>query len=145
MTSTHPSAVLVDTSALFALLDADDENHRAAVTIFEDLVTHRLRSEARYVTHSFAIVESIALVQNRLGLDAVRDLVDDIVPLLDIEWVGPDLHDQATTSLLAAGRRTVSLVDWTSFVLMRREGIDTAFAYDADFEQQGFRLLEPTA
>jgi hypothetical protein len=33
----------------------------------------------------------------------------------------------------------VSLVDHASFVVMRASGIDVAFAYDTDFEAQGFR------
>lgn len=136
--------MLVDTSGLFAVLSANDANHRRAATLFEELVDRRLRDEARYVTHSSVVVESTALVQGRLGLGAVRDLVDDILPLLEIEWVGPDLHRQATTALLAANQRSVSLVDWTSFVLMRRDGIDVAFAFDEDFEKQGFELLEPS-
>jgi predicted nucleic acid-binding protein len=41
-------------------------------------------------------------------------------------------------ALLAAATSDVSLVDWTSFELMRRKGIETALAFD-DFERQGFR------
>lgn len=41
--------------------------------------------------------------------------------------------------MLAAGRR-VSLVDWTSFLVMRRRGITTAFAFDADFAAEGFQV-----
>jgi predicted nucleic acid-binding protein len=31
-------------------------------------------------------------------------------------------------------------VDWTSFLFMRREGIEVAFAVDQDFVAQGFRV-----
>ena len=34
--------------------------------------------------------------------------------------------------MLAAGVRDVSLVDWTSFELMRRLGVAEAFAFDDD-------------
>jgi predicted nucleic acid-binding protein len=37
--------------------------------------------------------------------------------------------------------RQVSLVDWTSFVLMRRRGTSEAFAFDDDFTRQGFTLF----
>jgi len=40
--------------------------------------------------------------------------------------------------MLAAGRRDVSLVDWTSFELMRQRGVDHAFAFDVDLDDQGF-------
>ena len=35
-------------------------------------------------------------------------------------------------------RRDVSLVDWTSFELMRELGVVQAFAFDDDFASQGF-------
>jgi predicted nucleic acid-binding protein len=52
------------------------------------------------------------------------------------------LHAAATAALLAAGLREVSLVDWTSFELMRRLGATQAFAFD-DFARQGFATLPP--
>jgi predicted nucleic acid-binding protein len=33
------------------------------------------------------------------------------------------------------------LVDWTSFLVMRRLGIDRAFTFDPDFTAQGFRVV----
>ena len=44
-----------------------------------------------------------------------------------------------------AGRRRLSLVDCTSFEIMRRHGITAALSLDADFAQQGFRLLPPVS
>jgi predicted nucleic acid-binding protein len=55
--------------------------------------------------------------------------------------VDPDLHDRAISAMLAARRRDVSLVDWTSFELMRHHGIKSAFAFDSDFTDQGFSVL----
>jgi predicted nucleic acid-binding protein len=45
------------------------------------------------------------------------------------------------TASLAAPRRRVSLVDWASFELMRRRGIERAFAFDRDFSTQGFEIV----
>jgi len=39
-------------------------------------------------------------------------------------------------------RRGLSLVDCASFVVMRRYGIEEAFAFDEDFEKEGFRLYQ---
>ena len=44
-------------------------------------------------------------------------------------------------ALLAAGRRTVSLVDWVSFLVMRRHGVRRAFTFDQDFAVEGFEVL----
>ena len=51
------------------------------------------------------------------------------------------MHRAATSAFLAAGRRSQSLVDWVSFELMRRRGIDTAFAFDRDFVAEGFQTI----
>lgn len=77
-------------------------------------------------------------MQRRLGLDAVRLLVRDIVPLLEVEWVREDTHEAAVAVLMAANRRGLSLVDCASFDTMRRRGLTQAFAFDHHFVEQGF-------
>lgn len=53
-------------------------------------------------------------------------------------WITEEDHRGGVQALLAAGRRELSLVDCTSFLVMRRLGLRAAFAFDADFEDQGF-------
>jgi uncharacterized protein len=127
----------VDSSALFAVLDSDDVNNDRATTTFASLGSRR----ESLITHSYVALETTALVQRRLGLDAVRTLLDDLLPTVVVHWVDERLHRAATAALLAAARRDVSLVDWTSFELMRRTGTTRAFSFDADFEAQGFELV----
>ncbi|MFN8188076.1 MAG: PIN domain-containing protein [Gaiellales bacterium] len=131
-------SVFVDTSALYAVLDRDDRNHAAAA----ETLTALLDGET-LVTHGYAVVEATALVQRRLGMEAVRSLADDLLPALELVFVDESLHRAAVASLLACGARDVSLVDWTSFELMRRLAIAEAFAFDDDFARQGFTLLPP--
>lgn len=129
----------IDTSGLYAVLDAADANHAVAARRFA-LVLDRLADDPfGALTHSGVITEITALVQRRLGIDATRHLLDDVLPLLDTVWVDARLHALASTALIAAGQRHVSLVDATSFVVMRERGLTTAFAFDDDFERHGFR------
>jgi predicted nucleic acid-binding protein len=130
--------VFVDTSGLYAALDASDANHAAAAGAFSRLLDRLGSDPFAAVTHSGVITEATALVQRRLGLPAARSLLDDILPLIDTVWVDARLHSLASTALLAAGQRDVSLVDWTSFVIMRERAITTAFAFDDHFDAQGF-------
>jgi uncharacterized protein len=81
---------------------------------------------------------SFALIQNRLGLGAVRDFQQDILPLIRIEYVEPELHRSGVSSLLAASRRNLSLVDCVSFEIMCVLGIKTVFSFDPHFREQGF-------
>lgn len=129
--------VFVDSSAFLAVLDADDENHPLARQIWEKILT----TDTVLITTSYVLVETYALVQRRLGMDALRAFHEDIVPLLQIEWVGEELHQRGADALLTANRRNLSLVDCTSFAAMRRLGIKKVFTFDKHFSEQRFELL----
>ncbi len=129
-------AVLIDTSAIYGLMDRRDPTHAMARHTME-----RLRDDGEsLITHSYVLSETSALIQRRLGMEALRDVIDAVWPTLRIIWIDRDLHDRAITSVLAIGRRSVSLVDCASFVVMRDNGIRRAFAFDRDFAAQGFEL-----
>lgn len=130
-------AVLIDTSAILALLDAQDPNHAQSAATFRRLGVDR----ETIVAHNYVVIESIALLQRRFGVDAVRRLVSMIAPVLSVVWIDTELHDRGLTALLASGRRAVSLVDHLSFVVMHERGIRQAFAFDDDFAAQGFELV----
>ncbi len=126
----------VDTSALYPLVAEDDEAHEPALNHF--VATAR---DAGYLTHSYVVVEVVALVQRRLGMAAVRRLLDVLGPTVTVHCVGAALHDAAVAALLTADSRSVSLVDRVSFELMRREGITEAFTFDEDFVAVGFSVV----
>lgn len=130
--------VYVDTSAVFALLDVDDRYHKPAQGLWATLAGRR---EAP-ITSNYVLLETIALLERRLGLQAVRDFQTQFVPILRVHWVDEALHERAVAALLTAGDRSLSLVDCVSFDLMRRLGLETAFAFDAHFVRQGFRALQ---
>jgi predicted nucleic acid-binding protein len=133
-------SVFVDTSAVLAMLDGADVRHPEGEATWRRL----LGDEDPLVTSSYVLLEAYALIQARIGLDAVRDLRERIWPLVDVEWVGDELHEVAIAALLAANRRQLSLVDCVSFEVMRRLGIRRVFAFDAHFEEQGFEVVPPT-
>ncbi len=131
-------ALFVDTSALYALLDVRDRYHAAAARVWREILE---KENLVLMTSNYVVLETVALVQHRLGLEAVRVLQDDVLPVLTVVWVDKYLHESALTALLAAGKRHRSLVDWTSFELMRRYGLDAVFTFDRDFDEQGFRRI----
>lgn len=131
-------SVFIDTSALLALLNADEERHRAALATWAALTTE----EAALVTSNYVVLETIAVARHRLGLDAVRALVRDVLPLIDVVFVDEPVQRAALSALLAAGRRRLSLVDCVSFEVMRDRRIRRAFAYDNHFAEHGFEKVE---
>jgi len=127
----------VDTSALLAVLDADDQNHSPANQTWEELVSQ----EEVLICTNYILVESFALVQHRLGMDAVRTLQEDILPLVKVEWMDSQSHNSSVMALLIADRRSLSLVDCASFLTMRRLALSTAFTFDHHFEELGFEII----
>ena len=129
--------LFVDTSAILALLNADDEEHRTAHSHWLRWIEDGVSLE----THNYVVVESYALVQKRLGMEAIRGLESALLPLCTVHWVHLSQHQAAVQTMLAASRRSLSLVDCTSFVVMGESGITDAFEFDQHFAEQGFRLL----
>lgn len=127
----------IDTSAFLAVLGKDDRNHVRARAAWGDLLEQR----APLVTSSYVLTETFAILQHRMGLDAVRVFHNDVYPILTIEWVSGVLHEKGIGAVLAARRRDLSLVDCVSFEVMRQRGIRKAFAFDSHFEEQGFEMV----
>ncbi len=129
--------VFVDTSAIYAVLDRDDEFHGAA----HEMWTSILSGDDELVTSNYVVLECFALIQNRLGMDALRTFNDEILPVFRVEWLLPEDHISGAQAVLAANKRRLSLVDCTSFSLMRRLRLRSAFAFDAHFAEQGFQVV----
>ncbi len=130
-------SLFLDTSAIYAFMDASDENHAEAQRVWVDL----LKGNEPIVTTSYVLVEVAALIQNRLGQKALQIFEREIMPVLDVSWVGQKEHQTGMAAVLSAGRRRLSLVDCVSFEVMTRLGIDVCFAFDAHFREQGFRCI----
>jgi len=129
--------IFLDTSAFFALLDRDDGNHNAAKNAWAEIMS----GGNTLVTSNYVLVETLALLQNRLGMTAVRAFEGDLFPILNVEFVNLETHRSGTSALLAAAKRNLSLVDCVSFELMRTLGIKTVFAFDAHFKEAGFQVM----
>ncbi len=123
-------SVVVDTSALFALLDRRDAHHAAAIAFWTD------PDDEDLVTHAYVVVETVALVRSRLGAAAVGALVDDLLPALRVEMVDRPLHEASLADPRRIGGGT-SLVDRVTLAFAARHGIDRALAFDADLAAAG--------
>jgi predicted nucleic acid-binding protein len=126
--------IFIDTAAFYALVDSADANHQAAVSLWSDWG----QQYHRYITSNYVLLESFSLIQRRHGLTLARYFYDKIAPACDVEWITPQIHQTATNSLLISNRRLLSLVDCSSFTLMRALGLRHVFTFDAHFAEQGF-------
>ena len=131
-----PEVVLVDTSAFYALASRNDEFHERARKTFEALVDR----EQRIMTTSYVLVETMALIQRRLGFEVLRALIDSTGRLVETLWVEDGLHSAAWDRLEERKGSGPSLVDWTIILSARRLGAHI-FAFDSDFSRENVTVL----
>jgi predicted nucleic acid-binding protein len=129
--------VFVDTSAFLAILNPTDTNHTVATTAWASL----LQPENQRVVTNYVLLETIALAQRRHGIQSVQGFQLSAVPVLSIHWLDAGIHTAGVVALLTANRRQLSLVDCTSFQVMRQLGINTVFAFDQHFAEQRFTCI----
>jgi len=129
--------VFVDTSAFIALLVADDAKHKQASKAFEKLAA----DDVALGSSSYVLVETYALLQRRIGLQAVETMRHHLAPLVEIVWVNAMVHEAALDRLSLVGRKKLSLVDCVSFEIMEQQGITKAFAFDKHFVAEGFPTI----
>jgi uncharacterized protein len=129
--------IFVDTAAFLAILNANDQFHPSARQSWEEII----ETDSVLFSSNYVIVETTALLQHRFSIEAVRLFESDILPVVDVHWIDETIQKQAMSALLAANRRTLSLVDCSSFDIMRKFGIDTVFTFDPHFREQGFSVV----
>src|SRR5712692_2601285 len=128
----------VDTSAYFALLDRDDANHAQALTIRDRLIAEGWR----LFTTSFVLAETHALLLNRLSQPiATRFLQTMEQSPTTVVWVTPCDVQRAKAIIYQYDDKDFSLTDATSFAVMERVRIPSAFTFDRHFAQYGLTVL----
>jgi predicted nucleic acid-binding protein len=130
--------VFIDTSAFYALMDRSDSYHQKA----KKLWTFLLDEEIYFKTTNYIIIETLALLQNRLGFEAAHLYSSDILELVDILWVDEPRHNLAFELWLSLGRKKLSLVDCVSFITLRHFRLENVFGFDRHYDQQGFKILD---
>ena len=126
----------VDTSGFIAIAHTADEDHLAAMRVWDTLA----KAQYRLITTNYVVVETVALMHHRYGLSAVRTFVENILPVVIIDWVDPKTQEVALETVFSGGRRGPGIVDCVSFHVMRRLGIAEALAFDRHFTEQGYSL-----
>lgn len=126
--------ILWDTGAVVALVNKRDQWHTEA--------KRRLRllqkRKARLLLTNFVVGEIYALLLTRLGGDVARQWLatNDVA----IERVTEADENRAKSILLQYTDKSFSYVDATSFAVMERRGLNTAFSFDQHFAQYRFTI-----
>ena len=126
--------VFVDTSCWFAAAFADDPDHERVRTT--------LTGGDRLITSNFVLDETITICAGKLGHRVAASVGGLLLDTDEVDLVRLTAADELAAWKLFIERpdKSYSFTDCTSFVLMRRLGIDVAFALDDHFRQEGFEV-----
>lgn len=124
-------AVLWDSSAVLALLDADDADHDTAARVAREIAKEERPS---FVTN-YIEVETHALLLRKLGRAlALEWLLGGGLPVVR---VSPQEEQRAKEFLERYNDKDWSLCDSISFAVIDSRKIDAAFSFDRHFLQFG--------
>lgn len=129
----------VDTSAFYALEDADDRHHQEAHSIQDRF---RFERPMLFTTHH-VLDECVTLIGARLEPRHAVRFADRLLTSRVVRIIRTD--EQTEQAALHVYERLadprLSFTDCVSFTVMRALGITTAFAFDRHFQRAGFELL----
>lgn len=135
--------VFVDTSGWVALVYAGEVTHAAARDCYQ-----RLSQRGVFLaTSDYVLDETLTLLRTRFGYvwaERFWNLLENAVQQGRVSLLRVDeaVWREALGLFFQYQDQNFSFTDCTSFALMRREGIDTAFAFDHHFWVMGF-IVEP--
>lgn len=135
--------IFVDTSGWGNLVDKSQPYHKLMVQLYREAK----QQERRLITSNYVITEVVALLTSplRLPRPKIIGFVNGIKQSNYVDIIHIDKEKDDSAWLLLANRedKEWSLVDCSSFIIMKERGIKDALTNDVHFEQAGFiRLLK---
>lgn len=129
--------IFVDSSALIALFFVSDKFHKRAIKFQLNNVSEK------FVTSNIVVIEALGWIRYKLGQKRAVDAGEKIFwsKDLDILNVSSDDENEAWKYFKEIKGDGVSMVDCTSFAIMKRKGITKVFTFDQDFKKAGFTVL----
>jgi uncharacterized protein len=119
-------SLFVDTSMWYAAADSGDRSNSRAKSI--------LKAGETFITSDHVLVETWSLLHHKLGRNAAERFWDGLRSgIAAIESVGPADLEAAWEIGVSWRDQDFSLVDRTSFAVMRRLGIERVASLDEDF------------
>lgn len=128
--------MFVDTGAWYAIVDKSDPKHNIAKVFF-------LVNKLPFLTTNFIFDETITLIRVRLGWNVAKDFGLKLKNSISTTLLSVKNEDEerAWEIFLKYKDKNFSYTDCTSFAIMERLKIDTAFSFDKHFTSIKFNLL----
>lgn len=128
-------AVMLDTSALFALWDEADQWHRRAASGFHQLGAEQWQL---YITN-LTVAENHSLLLSRLGDEKALSWLEVLGPM-HLIYHTPEDHTAVRDLLTRHNARKLSYVDAFSCVAMEKQGLRQVFTFDRGFQDYGWEI-----
>ncbi len=127
--------IFVDTSAFYAMADRKDPAHPQALNFLAE-------NDLPLLTTNYVFAETVSLLTKRLGKSVALRFgenlrANDSVRVFSLT---PEYEEAAWKEFRRYKDKDFDFVDSSSFAVMERQGIDTAFSFDRHFRQRGFEL-----
>ncbi len=128
--------IFVDTGAWYALVDSSDKNHKKSVGFINDL-------KQPLITSNFVVDETLTLVKNKLGYDVAKGIGENLWKGKAAKIIRVSEEDEmyAWDIFLKYKDKNFSFTDCTSFAVMDRFSIKSAFTFDEHFKQYGKKSM----
>lgn len=130
--------IFIDTGAWIAIADKNDQYAKIASQFYTDLILQR----SHLVTSNLILVEAFNLLSRTIDSKATINFGDAIKTnvFLIIEPITPIDWERGWNILGKYDDKDFSFTDCTSFALMERLKIKSAFSFDVHFRQYGFHV-----
>jgi len=137
------SDIFVDTSGWGSLVDSSQSYHQDAVKVYKKVTENK----KKLITSNYIISELTALLSSPLRIPRLKiiEFIDSLKKSNYVKIIHIDEYLDNLAWELFKNRvdKNWSLVDCSSFVLMRQKDLIEALTNDHHFEQAGFiRLLK---
>lgn len=131
--------IFIDTSAFYALEDADDQHHREALSIQRRFQDDR---PMLFTTHHI-LDECITLIGSKLRPHHASRFARQLLSsrIISIVRTNDELEQAALNVYERFDDPALSFTDCLSFSVMRALSITTVFAFDRHFVHAGFDVL----
>jgi hypothetical protein len=134
--------LFLDTSALVAIEDLDDANHRRAVE-FREKVRRGSTPFRTLYTSNYVVDETLTLLRFHCGHHVAVTFRKTLETskLVKVIWITEALEKAAWNIFEKHSDKDYSFTDCASFALMDAEAIRNAFTFDGHFSQQGYNVV----
>ncbi len=127
--------IFVDTGAWYALIDEKDPDHGSAREFY-------INNSIPLLTTNFIFDEAVTLLMSRLGWKVASEFGEKLKKssFVSLVYITDIDEDRAWKIFLKYKDAGFSFTDCTSFALMERVKIDTAFTFDRYFKALKFKI-----